>query len=496
MKFKELTLGFPDSEIEFNRKPEIFDRAFYDPKEYIDKLSDFNNPKAILIGRKGVGKTAYSAKIRREFNSYSKGKSVRIDLSSIPYVSFSKISNIKGDVDGAQRHLHSWNILLIFEILSNLDIEEIAGNKNNFKKLKKLYKELGFSSDLTQNVLLASKKQFKVRFFNQEIDLTHDPKEPGESISFSNIIDMSKYIQKLFQTLEIQSPLILMIDGVDDVLRVKKQTRDVLAGLVRSTFNLNEDSYKYNNLVKLLIMIRDDIIKTINDPDFNKIIESTSYKLNWYDKDGKSDLLHLLNLRFQLSAQLKSVNVTNDPLAIWNKFFPVRIDSKSINSWEYFLEHTMYRPRDVLQFINRFAEDYPNAEKIQINEFKDELKKYSQNYFIGEMNNELSGFISDDLIQELPSILQDLSSNSFSYAEFSEAVDNSLVEDVNKKHLLSILFDLGYIGMLRDVKKRNPNTRKIESKTYVNFKHKDTRLKLDLSNRLLIHKGLFSALNI
>ncbi|EHS8400428.1 hypothetical protein KWN51_002668, partial [Enterococcus faecalis] len=136
MKFKYLDLGFADSELEYNRKPEIFDNAFYDPKGYIEKLVDFSNPKSILIGRKGVGKTAYSAKIRRDFANHLKGKSIRIDLSSIPYVSFSKISNIKTDVEGAQRHLHSWNILLIFEILSNVDVHYISGDSHNFKLLK------------------------------------------------------------------------------------------------------------------------------------------------------------------------------------------------------------------------------------------------------------------------------------------------------------------------------------------------------------------------
>ncbi|EGO5030202.1 P-loop ATPase, Sll1717 family [Enterococcus faecalis] len=489
MKFKYLDLGFADSELEYNRKPEIFDNAFYDPKGYIEKLVDFSNPKSILIGRKGVGKTAYSAKIRRDFANHLKGKSIRIDLSSIPYVSFSKISNIKTDVEGAQRHLHSWNILLIFEILSNVDVHYISGDSHNFKLLKNLYKELGFSSDLTQNVLLASKKQFKVNFFNQEIILNHEPNKRGEKVLFTNIIDMSKYVDRLFQTLKIEVPLILMIDGVDDILRVKKQTKDILAGLVRCTFNLNENCYKNNNNVKILLMIRDDIIKTINDPDFNKIIQDTSYKLDWYDKDGKSDLLHLLNLRFKLSPQLKSVDINYDPLTIWNQFFPAFIDQKS-SSWDYFLEYTMYRPRDVIQFVARISEDYPNLEKVQINEFKDELKKYSQNYFIGEMNNELSGFISDEMIQELPGILQDLGKSSFSFSEFSKAIDNSGKENVNTKYILSVLFDLGYIGMLRNVKN------KYDSKTYVNFKHKDPRLKLDLTNRLLIHKGLFYALNV
>lgn len=491
MQFKNLNLGFADAELEYNRKPEIFDNAFYDPKLYIGKLVDFENPKAILIGRKGVGKTAYSAKIRRDFKRQSGGESLRIDLSSLPYTTFSKITTTKTKVEGAQQHLHSWNILLIFEIINNVDVNLVKGNKKNFKVLKSLYKKLGFKSDMGQNLIQAAKKKFKADVYHTELSLEFDPQNAPEKVSFVSIIEMSNYIIDLFKTIEISTPLILIIDGVDDILRIKKQTKDILAGLIRCTFNLNESFYKYKSSVKFLLMLRDDIIKSINDPDFNKIIQDTSYKLDWYDKDGKSDLLHLINLRFKLSSDFNDIDIAKDPLEIWNNFFHVSEIKGSSNSWEYFLEHTLYRPRDVIQFVNRFVEDYPNATSVQTTEFKDELKKYSQNYFIGEMNNELSGALDDNIIQELPGILQYLGKNSFKYSEFSKAIEsNDYVDNKQTKNILSVLFDLGYIGMLRNVRKRDT------TKTYVNFKHKDPRLKLDVSNKLLIHKGLFYALNV
>lgn len=71
---------------------------------------------------------------------------------------------------------------------------------------------------------------------------------------------------------------------------------------------------------------------------------------------------------------------------------------------------------------------------------------------------------------------------------YSENNPEYTTEEV--KNILNTLFNAGYVGMLRQVNQGG------QSKTYVNFKHKDPRLRIDYSSRFLIHKGLFSALNI
>ena len=67
MKLKEYNFGFADSEKELKRYPKIIEDAFYDPKGILQRLLDEH--EFILIGNKGVGKTAYSAKIRTRVNT-------------------------------------------------------------------------------------------------------------------------------------------------------------------------------------------------------------------------------------------------------------------------------------------------------------------------------------------------------------------------------------------------------------------------------------------
>ena len=62
-KLKGINFGYADSEKELRETPELFDKAFVDPCNYLDEL--LYGIKFLVLGRKGSGKTAYGAKIRR-----------------------------------------------------------------------------------------------------------------------------------------------------------------------------------------------------------------------------------------------------------------------------------------------------------------------------------------------------------------------------------------------------------------------------------------------
>lgn len=311
---------------------------------------------------------------------------------------------------------------------------------------------------------------------------------------FSSLTDLTNYFIEEFMKLEIKIPVYVVIDGIDDILRVKKDTQEILSGLVRAVSSLNQKNYGFNKL-KYILVIRDDIIKTINDPDMNKIVQDTGLQLNWYSrKNTKVDnLIQLFNNRL-IATNREYIEIVKDyPYALWERLFPFKI--KNMSSWDYFLEYTMYRPRDVVQFVNQFIKKYAEDSSVNREIFTDELRIFSQEYFYEEMRNELLGFLQDHVIDGLFHILQKLGSknrDSFQWGDFQNLYSENYPEYTTEevKNILNTLFNAGYVGMLRQVNQGG------QSKTYVNFKHKDPRLRIDYSSRFLIHKGLFSALNI
>ena len=55
--FKDVFLGFADSNTEAERNPQMFIDSFFDPDDNINEL--LNGYKFVVSGRKGDGKTAY-----------------------------------------------------------------------------------------------------------------------------------------------------------------------------------------------------------------------------------------------------------------------------------------------------------------------------------------------------------------------------------------------------------------------------------------------------
>ena len=365
------------------------------------------------------------------------------------------------------------------------------------KNLKKIIYDLGFidNRDFVRDILTASKFNFKTNLPNMEFSIGYDG---SQKIKFLNLTDLTNYFADTYKSLGIIKEIFPVIDGVDDVLRVntsEEEVKDILSGLIRAVDSLNTKNF--HNNTKFILVIRDDIAKIVNDPDMNKIIQDRGEKLDWYTNRARGttdNLILLFNKRYLVN---KELDLTNNRYRIWNSLFPRRI--KGYSSWDHFLEYTMYRPRDVIQFLNQFIEKYPDHSRINIPTFNDELKNFSKDHFFEEMKNELIGFLDDEIIDSLYKILQRLGSQNRrnftledmlnTYKDLGYDYDKSQIEGI-----LLTLFNLGYIGIIRKVNQKING--KPTPKTYLDFKHKDPRYSFDSKAKFVIHKGLFSALNI
>ena len=106
-----------------------------------------------------------------------------------------------------------------------------------------------------------------------------------------------------------------------------------------------------------MLLIREDIIAMLNDPDLNKIIQDGALILNWNNR--LDELKKIVELRFQLSGLTEQ-----ESIRCWDKIFPPKIRGKS--SWMHVMDHTLYKPRDILQFLKYCQMEYPDKEKLTL----------------------------------------------------------------------------------------------------------------------------------
>ena len=144
MKLSGYEFGFADATKEYTRKPVIFENAFCDTRNYTNRL--INSYEFLLIGRKGVGKTAYSSRIQNISDKSDSLFAFPMNLNDFEFSTFAK-TGVDDDVVGTQKYKTSWDFLLlvsIYKILYNkLQMTEIE----DINQIIYLLDTLGFSLD-------------------------------------------------------------------------------------------------------------------------------------------------------------------------------------------------------------------------------------------------------------------------------------------------------------------------------------------------------------
>ncbi len=477
MIFKEWKLGYADASKEYLLEPIIFKEAFYDPDNMLDEL--LYSWKYILSGRKGVGKSAFSAKIcyiaEHEETIWAKS----LLLNDFEYSTFARAS-CEGDTNGTKKYYDAWNFLVLFRIYKYL-YEDIGITEiDEFTTIIELLKRMGFSIETSFKSVVANVSRLKVGAnvgpFDAEYEVEFGHKPLSYTERLSAVVD--KMVQVL-KTVYLQKKFYLLIDGVDDILRIKKNQIEILSSLIRSIEAINTRFLQDEISIKLILFIRDDILNLVNDPDMNKIKRDARINLSW--NDNTDGLKEIVELRLAINAEKNKER--------WYDIFPKDLKDKS--SWEEVLAYTLYKPRDILQFLKICQECYPKKDKLSYSEVNNALKLYSRDYFIEEMKNELSGYIDDEIVRVLPTVFQRIGSKAITYEELKKSMIEQLpkqkIEESDLRQLLLVLFESGYMGQLM------VGNRDRES---VVFKHRNPSAIIDYSQRFLIHKGIQRGLGV
>lgn len=481
MKFRDYQIGFADAAKEYIIIPEIFEKAFYDPRGIIDQL--LNKWAFMLVGRKGVGKSAFSSKIQSLSNGNNNIFSTQIMLNDFEFSTFAK-TKIDNDVTGTQKYKSSWEFILLIAIYkiiyADLGIKEVE----SFNKMVYLLDEIGFPIELNykRNISTLSKLKLGTNLglvdagIEREFGVKPDSYLERISLLTENMI---KLLSDIYYRDE---KIIISIDGVDDILRFKKNQLEILSSLIRSVDYLNEKFLKNKLPIKIIIFIREDIVSSVTDPDINKIKRDGSILLSWANR--LDDLKCIVNLRFLLSG------LTEEQLdSHWERIFPRKIRGK--DSWMYILEYTLYKPRDVLQFLKCCQDNYPDKDELGFSEMQNVLKIYSKEYFIEEMKNEITGYVDDFLINILPSVFRKMGRKDFALNELKRIVNEQSVSkeysELDIKSLLQLLFEAGYIGQ---------KIKGLNKKESIIFKYRNTTASIDFSQKFITHKGLHIGLGI
>jgi len=360
-----------------------------------------------------------------------------------------KYRSPKAFLDEYEKYVDCWKWVLLSQITgilvkdSGLGDSEIVGDLRHFHAhvfkdnpyiLQKLVNKRIKRGVRTPEGLLEK--------YDFETKLTYSIQEINEF--YEMILSDIKYDDNKFM---------LLIDGLDEKVKKDKIYNEAIIGLLWTIKRLNTKFYNEGVPMKFVIMLRSDVYNHILDQgsNLNKLGEDNEVELDWISASSNKleyPLAELISLRINNSITKNGLKPVIDPIY---DLLPERVHGKdwSRPTWDWMLDMTTYKPRDIINFLNCCKDLSKSGEKsITESVIWSALKDYSE-YLVKEFKAELYGHFTSNQINELFESVFPKVGKSFSYKNFEKVFEVSeYFNQLDPVDILNLLTKLGILGTI------------------------------------------------
>ncbi len=211
----------------------------------------------------------------------------------------------------------------------------------------------------------------------------------------------------------------------------------------------------YRDNIRVFVFLRSDIFNILDFQDKNKIKENMVEFLDWESESTTSKL----SLKSLISNRIKSnINSSSDNFERnWNEVFESNNIGKNQFKWNFIIERTFVRPRDVIKFLNlaleqskaRLQANPDTIDKITNEDMHTVRSKYST-YLFEELKDEISSKYPD--YHKYLEILRNIHKASFTRDDFLSSYVNirdSMGVVENSDVVLERLYEFSIIGFYK-----------------------------------------------
>lgn len=436
-----LYIGTPEAEGENNPGQGL--KEFYE--DYLGIDDAFVSGKFLIIGRKGVGKSAY---VKHLYDNSSLDNHLLCSIVKYNTVKLSRIiQEIPEDIGNKYCVIYEWIILseMVKLLLQNTNISY----SNGYVALKKFVEKNSGVIDITQWMTVAekSKSSFEVNFYDlmkcmpAKFGIQFDRSKT--KAPFYKLIPSLKSIVSEMLAYDGCSDInfIVIFDDLDIGFDLKNDQHKIeLMELIRTARDYNTQVFP-NRDSRVLLMLRDDIAMRLDGiaPDKNKIFSSYEYRLNWYDTDKNADDRDSIIRRFinrRISIGLSKLGVKFNKYDAWSSLVLDEIcqEYNGKTAFKFVLDCSFYRPRDLVALFKDIGKCNYTIPIVPTN-----MKKLISHYVVWnakETKDELSNMFSKHEVDSVFSLLSSVaeSSNGFSYDE--------VIDGLRRRHLGEDTFEV------------------------------------------------------
>lgn len=456
------------------------------------------SPKMLLLGSTGAGKTAIIRKIKQESAS---ANLIQLDEIAIGYLANSDVINFLLGLDVSLDLFFQalWKHVILIEFI------RLKFNVESEEKSRFVFSQMisAFSRDQRKSKGLEYLRKWESKFWitmdenireiTQNLETSVNAELGGEVEKFSAragyirslsaekktqlqrvarrfaspelLSDLSKVIDTLAEHVTRNEPNFILIDQLDENWIDPSIKYPLIRALIESLKSLR----RVNDL-KTVVALRSDLLEKVILETKNAGFQSEKYedyivRLKWDSKKLKSLINKRMNFLFKRKYSKENIH--------FEDVFSEQV-SNSGNAFGAIIERTLYRPRDVINFVNTCLEASEGKTSVSRRSFGIAERNYSANRLTAmaeEWQNvvvnadavlnllkgkketfEISEFCTSDLLDELVQYFpKDLQSKP---DELWVLVDDAMSRDVEPFELASVLISrlhlMGAIGVKFD----------------------------------------------
>lgn len=481
--FSSLYFGRASAEYEVARDPDRFFSTFLDRWSIRRKVRE--HEFFLIVGPKGVGKTAISEYIRlslvAEFGPERVfAQTVMMDEAAPNLTPITSLTNKLVSGQAASTTDAAWKLFIAIRFFEMM-MDDAGSSLANDDRAVRLRQELRSLNILDRDFpsVLRTVRENKVKiswsFFSAQIA---SRKEPLVSVS-----QLGSELIGLVVDCKSESSFVLAIDGLDRIIVDNDAYWLTLAALLRVGSDIHLQLIGANSSVHLHIMCRSDVLRRIEFSDTDKITGDATLFVGWDAHDPNSVDSPLWDYLAHKAKVPVDVLIGELPESI-NVGARGKMP-RDIPILEYLLQATRSTPREITMLMKNIQDHVPDGGRVSPERVRAGVDAFSRQDLLSTVTAEATGMFEDSLGRSIGSVVANLAfANGLRISDVRNAVARAGQDPGRAVKIAKFLFLAGLIGNL------DPGS------GYVQFYHRRDTHEFNAEGPWRLHIGLMYAFNI
>lgn len=444
---RELQFGELDASLEANVSPELLRDGYVDFRSAAYAIATRN--AWVLLGPKGAGKSTVLEHLRLIWQDREDRFMTYWELDAFPVNDVTCID--MGLRDGTARVRAAWEFLLLLRTFESVARDHGRSHDREFEMVHKALCEQGYlGADFGTVVMELSRVSGAVdmKIFSAGSEL---------AANRAALPEMPTVLREALATVGLEHHHLIALDGLDSFFFEGGAGWESLSGLVDALAATNRFFLEAGLPISIVATLRSDHFDALNSQNSNKLKRQIVY-LDW--TAGGIGAGNQLWAMVSKKASVRQPGVQD----VVKQYLSLPMDRPSFPSVaEYLLSYTRLLPRDIVAMMHYLREVHPGSTEVNEDQAKEAAARYSEEYFVGEVMNNLSGVLAGDKAHRIPAFRDALRAAPTRYFSL-QYLEEELVGELTRPELVALLrrlFETGGVGI------SNPNA--ASGKRYTDF---------------------------